>query len=44
VVWAAAPPGELYRGRHLQQEFGRTASRLLEMASHRYLAAPHRPA
>ncbi len=44
VVWAAAPPGGLYGGRHLQQEFGRTASRLLEMASHGYLAAPHRPA
>lgn len=43
VVWAAAPPHELYRGRHLRGEFGRTASRLLEMASHGYLAAPHRP-
>ncbi|MDZ7753131.1 MAG: cell division protein ZapE [Gammaproteobacteria bacterium] len=43
VVWAAAPPAELYRGRHQRKEFERTASRLLEMASHTYLAAPHRP-
>jgi cell division protein ZapE len=43
VVSAAAPPAALYRGERLQLEFQRAASRLIEMQTHRYLAAPHRP-
>lgn len=43
VVAAAAPPEGLYQGRHLGDEFRRTASRLREMASHDYLGRPHRP-
>jgi len=42
VVSAAAAPADLYRGERLQTEFQRAASRLIEMQSQRYLAAPHR--
>jgi cell division protein ZapE len=41
IVSAAAPPHELYTGNKLQLEFERTASRLVEMQSTDYLAAPH---
>lgn len=43
VVSAAAPPTALYTGERLAFEFQRTASRLLEMQSHDYLARPHQP-
>ncbi|MGB6307147.1 MAG: cell division protein ZapE [Steroidobacteraceae bacterium] len=43
VVSAAAAPAALYRGDRLQQEFARTASRLIEMQTQRYLAGRHRP-
>ena len=41
IVSAAAPPHELYAGSKLRAEFERTASRLVEMQSTDYLAAPH---
>lgn len=44
VITAAAAPDELYQGRYLAFGFQRTASRLVEMGSHRYLGKPHRPA
>ena len=40
-VSAAAPISEIYQGQRLLQEFQRTHSRLLEMQSTDYLAAPH---
>ena len=40
---AAAEPEALYSGQRLKLEFQRTASRLREMRSRAYLAAPHRP-
>lgn len=43
VLTAAAPPAQLYAGRYLQFAFQRTASRLIEMTGHRYLARAHRP-
>jgi cell division protein ZapE len=43
IVSAAVPIAELYAGRMLKREFERTRSRLLEMQSHGYLAAAHRP-
>ncbi len=43
VVSAAVPLLDLYSGGRLEFEFQRTASRLLEMQSHEYLARPHRP-
>ncbi|MGA9027987.1 MAG: cell division protein ZapE [Steroidobacteraceae bacterium] len=43
VVSAAAEPAQLYRGERLRFEFQRTASRLMEMQSHLYLARGHRP-
>jgi len=43
LVSAAAPPPALYRGRRLAFEYQRTASRLVEMQSHDYLAREHRP-
>ncbi|MGB5833013.1 MAG: cell division protein ZapE [Thiohalocapsa sp.] len=41
MLTAEAPPVELYAGRDLAFEFQRTASRLIEMQSHDYLAKPH---
>lgn len=43
IVSAARPITELYQGRRLRNEFQRTASRLIEMQSHEYLAAAHLP-
>jgi cell division protein ZapE len=43
IVSAAAPADSLYRGLRLCREFERTRSRLLEMQSIAYLAAPHVP-
>ena len=43
IVSAAAAPADLYRGERLTAEFRRTASRLAEMQSERYLAREHRP-
>ena len=43
VISAEAPPEGLYRGQRLRFEFQRTVSRLVEMQSHDYLAAAHRP-
>jgi cell division protein ZapE len=42
IVSAAAGPAGLYRGERLQLEFQRTASRLVEMQTQRYLAGAHR--
>ncbi len=42
VMTAEASPGRLYTGRQLTQPFQRTASRLAEMASERYLSRAHR--
>lgn len=41
VVSAAARPQDLYSGKRLSFEFERTCSRLIEMQSQEYLAAPH---
>ncbi|MDX1457991.1 MAG: cell division protein ZapE [Marinobacter sp.] len=43
IMSAAAPITELYAGGRLSFEFERTESRLLEMQSHEYLEAPHKP-
>ncbi len=43
IMSAAAPITELYSGGRLSFEFERTESRLLEMQSHEYLEAPHKP-
>lgn len=43
IVSAAMPLAEIYAGGKLNFEFERTTSRLLEMQSQEYLAAPHRP-
>jgi cell division protein ZapE len=42
VISASAAPGELYRGRRLEFEFQRAASRLIEMRSQQYLGREHR--
>jgi cell division protein ZapE len=42
VISAAAEPMALYRGERLKFAFARTASRLVEMRSHDYLAREHR--
>jgi cell division protein ZapE len=42
IVSAAAPPAHLYTAGALAQEFQRTASRLVEMQSRDYAAAPRR--
>lgn len=41
IVSAESTPDKLYRGRRLGFEFERTVSRLVEMQSTDYLAAPH---
>jgi cell division protein ZapE len=41
ILSAAAPADQLYTGQRLQFEFDRTVSRLIEMQSTDYLAAPH---
>ncbi len=43
IVTAAARPEQLYASGQLEKPFWRTASRLTEMSSERYLAQPHRP-
>jgi cell division protein ZapE len=43
LVAAAAPPGELYPEGPNSREFLRTASRLIEMQTHDYMALPHLP-
>ncbi|MYM64645.1 cell division protein ZapE [Pseudomaricurvus sp. HS19] len=43
IVSAEMPLAEIYAGGKLNFEFERTTSRLLEMQSKEYLAAPHRP-
>lgn len=43
VVSAAAEPERLYQGRQLRGLFERTASRLAEMRTRKYLHLPHRP-
>ncbi|TDJ44230.1 MAG: cell division protein ZapE [Gammaproteobacteria bacterium] len=43
IISATAPIAGLYTGDRLTQEFERTRSRLLEMQSTAYLAAPHVP-
>ena len=43
VLSVAVPLEQIYGGGHLDFEFQRTRSRLLEMQSHEYLARPHRP-
>jgi len=43
LISAAAPVNGLYRGKRLEFEFRRTASRLTEMQSDEYLARPHLP-
>jgi cell division protein ZapE len=43
ILSAAVPIASLYAGERVRQEFKRTRSRLEEMQSHDYLAAPHLP-
>jgi cell division protein ZapE len=43
IISAAVPITGLYAGGRLSFEFERTESRLLEMQSQDYLAAPHKP-
>jgi cell division protein ZapE len=43
ILSAAVALDELYAGSRLRLEFERTRSRLTEMQSHDYFAAPHRP-
>ena len=43
IATAEASPQELYQGELLKGMFDRTVSRLIEMASHDYLAMAHRP-
>lgn len=42
IITAAVPIAQLYTGSYLSFEFQRTASRLLEMQSHEYLAREHK--
>ncbi|MDA0707245.1 MAG: cell division protein ZapE [Proteobacteria bacterium] len=42
IISAESAPDQLYQGRRLGFEFERTVSRLVEMQSTDYLAAPHR--
>ncbi len=41
ILSAAVPADQLYKGQRLRFEFDRTISRLMEMQSTDYLAAPH---
>ncbi len=41
IASAEAEPDDLYHGARMQHEFARTASRLVEMQSHDYLAKKH---
>ena len=43
IATAEETPEQLYQGNMLVGMFGRTVSRLIEMASHDYLAMAHRP-
>jgi len=43
IASAERPISEIYQGKRLAMEFQRTISRLMEMQSHAYLAAPHIP-
>ena len=43
ILSAEAGASGLYRGKRLSMEFRRTRSRLEEMQTHDYLAAPHKP-
>jgi cell division protein ZapE len=43
VLSAATAPADLYRGKRLELEFQRAASRLIEMQAQQYLAGQHRP-
>ena len=43
VVSAAAAPAALYRGERSHFDFQRASSRLIDMQTQHYLAAPHRP-
>ena len=43
ILSAEASPNKLYKGKRLSDEFKRTASRLTEMQSHKYLEKQHRP-
>jgi cell division protein ZapE len=43
ILSAAAPLETLYAGKRLEREFERTLSRLIEMQSRDYFAAPHKP-
>jgi cell division protein ZapE len=43
MLSAVMPLAALYSGSKLAREFERTRSRLMEMQTHDYLAAPHRP-
>ncbi len=43
IISAAAAAQNLYQGKRLVSVFERTASRLVEMQSHDYLARPHKP-
>jgi cell division protein ZapE len=43
MLSSAVPLTELYSGTKLRREFERTQSRVTEMQSREYLAAPHRP-
>ena len=43
ILSAATPVASLYAGERVRMEFQRTRSRLEEMQSHDYLAAPHLP-
>lgn len=43
IITAQVAARELYTGKRLAREYGRTASRLVEMQSHEYLGRAHKP-